>query len=128
MVVDIAVVVIAVCLLLITIGTIPVLISIRRAVNESHRLIEQVRLQTAPLVHDATQIASDVRTVVKTLERELPKISEGVEAVRGTAKDIRNFETMLRERVEKPLLDLTAIIAGLAKGMVIFWRTLAHRG
>ncbi len=127
MVLEIAVVVIAVCLVLITGATVPVLMAIRRTVNETYKLIEQVRYQTAPLVHDATQIASDVRTIIKTMERELPKISESLDAVKGTAQDIRNFETMLRERVEKPLVDLTALIAGIAKGLVVFWRTLAHR-
>ncbi|MDQ7052221.1 MAG: DUF948 domain-containing protein [candidate division KSB1 bacterium] len=127
MVLEIAVVVIAVCLVLITAGTIPVLLAIRRAVNESHKLIEQVRLQAAPLVHDATQIASDVRNVVKTLEREVPKIGESLDTLRGTAQDIRNFEIMLRERIEKPLVDLTTIIAGVARGLVVFWNALAHR-
>ena len=127
MVLEIAVVVIALCLVLITGATIPVLMAIRRTVNETHKLIEQLRLQTAPLVHDATQIATDVRTIIKTMEKELPKISESLDAVKGTAQDIRNFEIMLRERVEKPLVDLTALIAGIARGLVVFWRTLAHR-
>lgn len=127
MMLEISVLVIAVCMLAMMLGTIPVLLAIRRAVNEAHKLIEQVRLQTAPLVHDATQIAGDVRNIVKTLERELPKVSDSLDSVRNTAKDIHNFEIMLRDRVERPLMDLTAIVAGVAKGMVVFWRTLVHR-
>ena len=101
--------------------------SARATLNEAHKLIEQVRFQTAPLVHDATQIAGDIRSIVKTLEREMPKVGDSLDALKGTAMDIREFETMLRERVERPLLDLTSIIAGLSKGLVIFWRTLVHR-
>lgn len=127
MLVEIAVSVIAVCFVIITTGLVSVVIKTRRTLNEAQKLIEQVRLQSAPLVHDATQIAGDIRMIVKTLEKELPKVSDSLEAVRGTARDIREFEEMLRERVERPLLDLTSIIAGLSKGLVIFWRTLAHR-
>lgn len=127
MILEIAVSVIALCVLLLTAGIIPVLLAARRTFVESHRLVEQVRLQTAPLVHDATEIAVDVRNVVKALERELPKISDSVESIRGTARDIHEFETLIRERIERPLLDLTAIIAGLAKGFVVFWRALATR-
>jgi uncharacterized protein YoxC len=127
MLIEIAVSVIAVCMFIITAGFISLAIKIKSTLNEAQKLIEQVRYQTAPLVHDATQIASDVRMIVKSLEKELPKVSDSLEAVRGTARDIREFEEMLRERVERPLLDLTSIIAGLAKGIVIFWKTLAHR-
>lgn len=127
MVVEISLVVIAVCFLLITIALLPVLIAIRRTFVETHKLVEQVRFQTSPLVHDATQIAGDIRTIVKTLERELPKVQEGFEAVRGAALDIRAFETMLRERVERPMLELTSIVAGVARGITMFWRSLVHR-
>ncbi|MFQ5628423.1 MAG: DUF948 domain-containing protein [bacterium] len=127
MLIEIAVSVIAVCFIILTTGLVSVAIKVRRTLTEAQKLIEQVRFQTAPLVHDATQIAGDVRTIVKTLEKELPKVSDSLDAVRGTARDIREFEEMLRERVERPLLDLTSIIAGLSKGFVIFWRTLAHR-
>lgn len=127
MVLEIAVAVIAVCSIIVTTGVVMVVRAALRTINETHRLVEQVRLQTAPLVHDATQIAGDVRMIVKTLEKELPKVSDSLEAVRGTARDLREFEEMLRTRVERPLLDLTALIAGVAKGLVIFWRTLVKQ-
>ncbi|MCA9742256.1 MAG: DUF948 domain-containing protein [Deferribacteres bacterium] len=127
MLIEIAVSVIALCCIILTTGVISVAIKARATLNEAHKLIEQVRFQTAPLVHDATQIAGDIRSIVKTLEREMPKVGDSLDALKGTAMDIREFETMLRERVERPLLDLTSIIAGLSKGLVIFWRTLVHR-
>ena len=127
MILQISVAVIAACSVVVTTGLLLVVRATLRTVNEAHKLIEQVRYQTAPLVHDATQIAGDVRMIVKTLEKELPKVSDSLEAVRGTARDIREFEEMLRERVERPLLDLTSIIAGLSRGLVIFWRTLVQK-
>ncbi|HHL72533.1 MAG TPA: DUF948 domain-containing protein [Bacteroidetes bacterium] len=125
--VEISLTVIAVCIALITIGVIPVLLALRRTFVQAERLVEQVRMQTAPLVHDATQIAGDLRHIVKTMEKELPKVSDSIESIRRTAADVHEFEIMVRERIEQPLLDLTAIIAGLSKGLVIFWRTLAHK-
>lgn len=126
MILEVAVVVIAACLLAMTLGMIPVLLAARRAFVEAHKLVEQVRLQTAPLVHDATEIAVDVRNLVKSIEKEMPKVSQSIDSIRGTTQDIQEFERMLRERVERPLLDLTAIVAGLARGFVVFWRTLGR--
>ncbi len=125
--VELSLTVIAGCMVLITLGVLPVLFALRRTFIQAERLVEQVRMQTAPLVHDATQIAGDMRHIVKTLEKELPKVGDSIESIRRTAADVHEFETMLRERIEQPLLDLTAIIAGLSKGLVIFWRTLAHK-
>ena len=127
MLLDISVTVIAVCMLAITIAMIPILLAIRKFISELNKLTEQARLQTAPLVHDATLAMGTVRTILTNLERDLPKVSEGINDLRGTAADIREFERMLIDRVERPLLDLTAIIAGISKGLVVFWRTLAHR-
>lgn len=127
MLLDISVVVIAVCMLAITIAMFPILLAIRKFLSELNKLVEQARLQTAPLVHDATLAMGTVRTILNTLEKDLPKVSDGINDLRGTAADIREFERMLIDRVERPLLDLTAIIAGITKGLVIFWRTLAHR-
>ena len=127
MLLDISVTVIAVCMLALTIAMIPILLAIRKFISELNKLTEQARLQTAPLVHDATLAMGTVRTILTNLERDLPKVSEGINDLRGTAADIREFERMLIDRVERPLLDLTAIIAGISKGLVVFWRTLAHR-
>jgi len=127
MLLDISVVVIAVCMLVLTIAMIPILLAIRKFLSELNKLTEQARLQTAPLVHDATLAMGSVRTILNNLERDLPKVSDGINDLRGTAADIRDFERMLIDRVERPLLDLTAIIAGISKGLVVFWRTLAHR-
>jgi hypothetical protein len=34
---------------------------------------------------------------------------------------------MIRERLERPLLDLTALVSGIVRGVVTFWRTLVSR-
>lgn len=123
----VSVVVIAACMFLIMVAAVAALWRIRRVAMEAERLVETVRMNLPPLIHDMTKITSDVRSIVHTLERQAPKIGDAAEALRGTARDIHDFERMIRERLERPLLDLTALVSGVVRGVVTFWRTLISR-
>jgi uncharacterized protein YoxC len=123
----VSVVVIAACMFLIMVTAVAALWRIRRVAIEAERLVETVRMNMPPLIHDMTKITSDIRSIVHTLERQTPKVGDILEALRVTARDIHDFERMLRERLERPLLDLTALISGIVRGVVTFWRTLISR-
>ncbi len=127
MMMTVSVVFIAACMLFIMIAAVAALWRIRKLAVEAERLVETVRMHMPPLIHDMTKITSDIRSIVHTLERQAPKVGDAVEALRVTARDVQDFERMLRERLERPLLDLTALISGIARGVVTFWRTLISR-
>lgn len=127
MVLEISVAVIAVCMVLLTIGIGINLLATRKLISRLNRLVEQAQLQTAPLVHDTTLIIGNIRNIVNAIEKDMPRISDSIRDLRGTAADLREFERLLLERVERPLLDLTAIIAGIARGIVVFWRLMGDR-
>ncbi len=123
----VSVVVIAACMLFIMMAAVSTLWRIRRVAMEAERLVETVRMHLPPLIHDMTKITSDIRSIVHTLERQTPKVGDMIEALRVTARDVQDFERMIRERLERPLLDLTALVSGIARGIVTFWRTLFSR-
>ncbi len=103
-----------------------VLLKAYRVFAETQKLVETVRLQLAPLTHDLTVILTDVRSIVRTAEREMGKVGESVTAVRDTARNIQRFEAQMQERIERPLLDLTAVLSALVKGSKVFWNQM-HR-
>jgi uncharacterized protein YoxC len=127
MMMTVSVAAIAACMLLIMIAAVGALWRIRRVAMEAERLVETVRMHLPPLIHDMTKITSDIRSIVHTLERQAPKVGDMVEALRVTARDVQDFERMIRERLERPLLDLTALVSGIARGIITFWRTLISR-
>ncbi|NIR49281.1 DUF948 domain-containing protein [candidate division KSB1 bacterium] len=91
-----------------------------RAFAEAQKLLEMVRLQIAPITHDLTQILSDVRSIVRSAEKEMGKVGDSISAVRDTTQNIREFELMIQERIERPLLDITAVLSALVKGGRVF--------
>jgi len=120
-------VIIAFCLFMIMAAAVAALLRIRKLAMEAEKLVETVRMNLPPLIHDITKISSDIRSIVHTVERQAPKLGDTIEALRMTARDVHDFERMIRDRLERPLLDLTALVSGVMRAVVSFWRTLISR-
>ena len=120
-------VVIAFCMVMIMLAAVAVLLRLRKLAMEAEKLVETVRMNMPPLIHDLTRITGDVRSIVHTVERQAPKVGDVMEAVRAPARDVHDFERMLVERLHRPLLDLTSLIGGVVRGIATFWRTLISR-
>lgn len=98
-----------------------------RALSEIEKLTNMLRLTCAPIMHDATQILADVRVITRSADREMLKVGDSITAVRETARNIKEFEHLLHERIERPLLDVAAVLSGVVKGSKIFWRYVLKR-
>jgi len=68
-----------------------------------------------------------VLIVIKAAEGEMGKVGDSITAVRDTAVNLKEFEEMIQERIEKPLLDVTSVLAALVKGGRVFWNNYAKR-
>jgi uncharacterized protein YoxC len=124
---EISVTIIAAVLVLSSIFFVLAMFRIIRTLGEAQKLIEMVRLQVAPITHDLTQILTDVRSIVRTTEKEMDKVSESIGHVRDTTRNLRDFEYMLQDRIERPLLDLTSVLSALVKGGRVFFTHMTKR-
>jgi len=125
--VSISVAIIAALMLINTIFVVAVLIKAMRAFGEARKLLEMVRLQMAPITHDITQIMGDVRSIIRSVEKDMDKVGESLSAVRDTTRNLRDFEAMIQERIERPLLDITAMLSAIVKGGRVFWSHFMKR-
>lgn len=127
MVVSVSLAVIAALFLVNTLFFIATAVRAMKVLGEGQKLLEMVRLHIAPVTHDLTQILSDVRSIVRSAEKEMVKVEDSITAVRDTARNIKEFEAMIQERIERPLLDVTAVLSALVKGGRVFWDSLRRR-
>ena len=121
---------VAIIAALITINTLFMVIVLFKAIKvfgEIQKLIEMVRLHIVPVSHDVTHILGDVRSIVKAAEGEMGKVGDSITAVRDTAVNLKEFEEMIQERIEQPLLDVTSVLSALVKGGRVFWNNYAKR-
>jgi len=122
-----SVAVIALCMVVIMVAAAAALWRVRRAATKAEELLEAIKLQIAPVIHDVTLISADVRKTVQRIESASEKVEDGAHALLDAAQDVKDFETRLRERIEEPIVEITAFISGMLRGAQAFWRTFWRR-
>ncbi len=122
----ISVTVIAAILVLVLIFFIPVLLQVRRTVHEAEKLIDSVRLQVAPVSRDVGLISRDVKSIVQSIHRQVNRVEGGIETVHDIAARVKEFQTEVQRRIEEPLLQLSAVIWGIKRGIEAMAR-IFHR-
>jgi uncharacterized protein YoxC len=120
----VSVAIIAFCMLLIMFAVVAVLLRVRGFIRELEKFVDTARQHIPPLMHDVTQISSDVRSIVRSVERDMPKVSQAMESLRATAAEIHELERMVRDKIERPLMNVSAVIGGALRGLNAFWRAL----
>ncbi len=103
------------------------IVKVMKTMTEAQKFIEMVRLQIAPVSHDVTQILTDVRSIVRSAEKDMDKVSDGLAAMRDTAENLKEFEERIQDRIERPLLDIAATLSAIAKGGKVFWTYLLKK-
>lgn len=118
---------IALCMLAIMIAVLVGIWRVRRVAMKAGEILEAVKLQIAPAIHDLTLISAEVRKVAQRIGGATAKIDDSVEALRQTAFDIRGFEMRLRERIEHPVMKVLSFVPGIRRGVLAFWHTMRKR-
>jgi uncharacterized protein YoxC len=116
-VMTISVTVIAAVLVLVLIFLIPVLFQVRRTAREAEKLIDSVRVQLSPLSRDIGFISRAVRSIVQSVHRQVDEIEDGIQTVHDMAIRAREFQVEVQRRVEQPLLEVAAVLAGIRRGI-----------
>jgi uncharacterized protein YoxC len=122
-----SVMLIAGLLLLNTIFLVVFLLKAFKAFSEAQKLLETARLQLTPLSHDVTRITTEVKGILASVQRDVDKVGDSLDHVRDTTRNLKEFEYMIQERIQEPLLEITTLLSALVKGGKIFWQTLTRK-
>ena len=114
-------------LLLITIFLVVFLLKTFKTFSEAQKLFEAARLQIVPISHDITRITTEVRGILASVQKDMDKVSDSLDHVRDTTRNLKEFEFMIQERIQEPLLEITTLLSALMKGGRVFWRTLSRK-
>ena len=114
-------------LLLITIFLVVFLLKAFKTFSEAQKLFEAARLQIVPISHDITRITTEVRGILASVQKDMDKVSDSLDHVRDTTRNLKEFEFMIQERIQEPLLEITTLLSALMKGGRVFWRTLSRK-
>ncbi|MBT3258444.1 MAG: DUF948 domain-containing protein [Deltaproteobacteria bacterium] len=98
-----------------------------KAFSEAQKLFEAARLQLVPITHDVTRITTEVRGILTSVQKDLDKVGDSLDHVRDTTRNLKEFEYMIQERIQEPLLEITTLLSALIKGGRVFWQTLFRK-
>ena len=125
--ISISVALIAGLLLLNTIFLVAFLIKAFKAVSEARKFFEMAKLQLAPISHDVTKITTQVTGILASVQKQMNTVGDSLSHVRDTTRNLKEFEFMIQERIQNPLLEITALLSALVKGGKVFWNTLIRK-
>jgi len=115
MLLEISVLIIAVFMVVLVIGILFTLSQIRKTAKEAEKFLDTARQQIVPISHDLTIILNDSKKIVQSIERQVGTVEQGVEAIKETAQNVRNFEAEIQERIEQPLIEISTLISAIAR-------------
>lgn len=125
--ISISVALIAGLLLLNTIFLVAFLIKAFKAVSEARKFFEMAKLQLAPIGHDVAKITTQVTGILASVQTQMNTVGDSLSHVRDTTRNLKEFEFMIQERIQNPLLEITALLSALVKGGKVFWNTLIRK-
>jgi len=87
-------------------------------------MVETVRMEIVPLSHNLTVVTHSVQGILDSAHRQVDKLEDSVIAVRDGAERLREFEENVMDRIERPLIGISALLSAVSRGAETFIRAL----
>lgn len=115
MIIEISVAVIAFFTVIFVIGLLIALAQIRRTAKEAEKFLDTARQHIGPIAHDLAIIFNDVKRISQSIQQQVSKVEKGVDELKQIASRINEFEKMVQEKIEQPIMLIVSLIAGLTR-------------
>jgi uncharacterized protein YoxC len=115
MITEISVAVIAFFMVVFVIGLLIVLAQIRRTAKEAEKFLDTARQHISPISHDLTIIFNDVKRITNSVQQQMGKVEQGVDEIKQIATRINEFERIIQDKIEQPILAMASLIAAISK-------------
>ncbi|MDZ7330863.1 MAG: DUF948 domain-containing protein [candidate division KSB1 bacterium] len=115
MIIEISVAVIAFFIVVFVIGLLIALVQIRRTAKEAEKFLDTARQHIGPISHDLTIIFNDVKRITQSIQLQVTKLEKGVDELKQIATRINEFEKMVQEKIEQPIMAIVSLIASLTR-------------
>ncbi len=115
MIIEISVAVIAFFIVVFVIGLLIALAQIRRTAKEAEKFLDTARQHIGPISHDLTIIFNDVKRITQSIQQQVSKVEKGVDELKQIATRINEFEKMVQDKIEQPIMLIVSLIAGLTR-------------
>jgi uncharacterized protein YoxC len=105
------------CLSALCVYLIVVLIRLRDVLSGFEKDMKELTARAVPVLDNMEYITGRVRGITDSVDDQLTSVRESLASVRSIAENVMSFERRVQERVEGPILEGVAVIAGVFKGL-----------
>ena len=105
------------CLSALCVYLIVVLIRLRDVLSGFEKDMKELTTRAIPVLDNMEYITGRVRGITDSIDDQLTSVRESLASVRSIAENVMSFERRVQERVEGPILEGVAVIAGVFKGL-----------
>jgi uncharacterized protein YoxC len=105
------------CLSALCVYLIVVLIRLRDVLSGFEKDMKELTARAIPVLDNMEYITGRVRGITDSIDDQLTSVRESLASVRNIAENVMAFERRVQERVEGPILEGVAVIAGVFKGL-----------
>ena len=105
------------CLSALCIYLIVVLIRLRNVLSGFEKDLKELTTRAIPVLDNMEYITGRIRGITDSMDDQLTSVRESLASVRHIAENVVLFERRIQERVEGPILEGVAVIAGVFKGL-----------
>lgn len=105
------------CLSALCVFVIVVLIRLRDVLSGFEKDMKELTQRAIPVLDNMEYITGRVRGITDSIDDQLVSVRESLASVRHIAENVMAFERRVQERVEGPILEGVAVVAGVFKGL-----------
>lgn len=118
--VEVSIVIVAgfICLFLLIL--IPVLVKVGRAASEVAKLAEMIKYHIPHISNELAVILSKAKEISGNVNRQMHHIEDIIHRIQA-------YESLLDEKVVRPVLNFAGLISGFMRGFSTFWRRKKDR-
>lgn len=122
---EIGVLICSIALLLLAIFTVPTIIQIRRTAKNAEITLKAVNQNLPGILTNLDEITTNLTATSQSIHQNLDGFKEVVHKFHLVADDVVQFERVIREELEGPILNTVGTFTGIVKGVNAFlevWR------
>lgn len=122
---EIGVLICSIALLLLAIFAVPAILQIRRTAKNAEITFKTVNQNLPGILTNLDEITTNLTATSQSIHQNIDGLKEVVHKFHLVADDVVQFERVVREEIEEPILNTIGTFTGIVKGVNAFlevWR------
>lgn len=91
------------------------------------RDVSEIKNKAVPVFEKTMNVLSITEGTLDKLDDDLDRLSRGAQLFESAAKEVKNFQSMIVDKIRTPISDITSLFSGAIRGFSEFTKTLLDK-